>query len=217
MILDLIELRVLNDTGSKLNNPLINSFKGSSHLLIAGSTWPADEDKLIKWINQSLPYNWKIIIAPHQIEEILLLNLERTLNQSFVRYSQLTEKNTIKAKVLIIDNIGMLTEFYRLGTLAYVGGGFGRGVHNILEPAACGLPIVFGPNYKKFNEAVELIERGGAHTVHSFNQLKMNLDQLIFTKGAIEKKSLICSNYIMKNVGGTEKILDHLKPQLNQL
>ena len=138
--------------------PYISSFIESKEVIIAGSTWPEDERVIVKYLNN---FSGKLILAPHEINENRLSKAEELFTDS-IRYSQITEKSG-SFKVLIIDNVGMLSRLYKYGTLAYVGGGFTRdGIHNILEAAVYGKPVVFGPNYKKYREAKELIAAGGA-------------------------------------------------------
>ncbi len=135
-------------------------------LLILGSTWPADEKLLIPWVNTHLPKGWKVLIAPHEIRQGHIKKLMRQLKEPTQCYTALkTEPLRSETRILILDTIGLLAASYRYGRLAYIGGGFGKGIHNILEPAAFGLPLLFGPRYKKFEEAVFWVERGAAFPI----------------------------------------------------
>ncbi len=145
--------------------PLIQKFAGQHKLLLAGSTWPAGE----RMINQLLLGNNKIklIIAPHEVhEERIKSILKLFYTKKVLRYSEAEENNIEAADVLIIDQIGILSGLYQYCDIAYIGGGFGKGIHNILEAATFGKPIIFGPNYQKFKEAVDLIDLGGAFSYH---------------------------------------------------
>jgi len=114
-----------------------------------------------------------------------------------------------KTRVLIIDNIGMLSGLYKYGEIAYVGGGFGNGIHNILEPATFGIPILFGPAFSKFQEAVDLVKLGAAFPVKNYKELKNNLDQLIDTPEKLAKSGEIAGNYVKNNCGATKLIVDN--------
>ena len=145
--------------------------------IVAGSTWPGDEDLLIRYIN-SCDETVKFIMAPHEIHEEHIRRIIQQLKKSFVRFSEATENNVTDKQVLIIDNIGLLSSLYRYGDIAYIGGGFGKGIHNILEAATFGLPVLFGPNYAKFNEAVELIRLGGAVSITGMDELQSQPEPL---------------------------------------
>lgn len=207
---------------AKLNkkHPIIEGFKGENNLMICGSTWSKDEDIIIPFINHNKEKRWKWIIAPHDIQEAHIQEIIRKLKVAFVRYSALKEKSLkgileeqklSDTKVLIIDNIGMLSSLYQYGELAYIGGGFGAGIHNILEPGAFGLPIIFGTNYQKFEEANFLIANGGAFSVGDraafetvFNQLK--------NRDFYSKTSKIVQQYIQMNEGATLRIMEKIRP-----
>jgi 3-deoxy-D-manno-octulosonic-acid transferase len=188
--------------------PLIQQFKQSENCLIAGSTWLEDEE-LLSTINFTT-LNFKLIIAPHEINEEHIIAIEELFSKSStdkcLRYSQANEQNVSNATILIIDNIGMLSSIYQYGTIAYIGGGFGKGIHNILEAATFGLPIIFGPNYQKFTEAIELITAEGAFCVSNEEKLKKCID-LLTEKEQYKKASTAAKEYVLKNKGATEKIL----------
>ena len=148
-------------------------------------------------------------MAPHVISEEHLRQIERLFPDS-VRYSQLTGESG-NARVLIIDNIGMLSALYRYGDVAYIGGGFGRGIHNILEAVTFGKPVVFGPNYHKFQEACDIIARGGGWSIRGESDLEEGeLKRLMTDPDAYRKAAETCHRYMEENLGATEKILSQV-------
>ncbi len=164
-----------------------------------------------------------MIIAPHEIDEVHIHSIEslfipflrRGSKESVVeglclRYSQANEQNIKTADVLIIDNIGILSSLYQYGKIAFIGGGFGKGIHNILEAATFGLPVIFGPHYQKFTEAKELIHLGGAFAVMDSNELQKIL-QLLNDEKVLQTASHIAKQYIQSRLGATDKILASLK------
>lgn len=186
----------------------IKNFIGDDTVLVAGSTWPDDEQLLAHYTS------FKIIIAPHKINESHLKQIEKLFADS-IRYSQL-QKATNKEKVLIIDNVGMLSKLYNYATITYVGGGFTKdGIHNILEAAVYGKPVIFGPNYQKYREATELIDAGGAFSVADNNQLKNILDDLLDNEAQLHKAGVQAQNYVQQNIGATQKVAQFI--QANRL
>ncbi|MEM8524185.1 MAG: glycosyltransferase N-terminal domain-containing protein [Bacteroidota bacterium] len=199
--------RVLQIAKTARSFPKIEQFKANFSLLICGSTWPPDEAILCPYINHDQS-NWRYIFAPHDISESHLQQLEAQLQVPHQRYSQF--QASAATKVLIIDNIGLLSQLYQHGKVAYIGGGFGAGIHNTLEPAAFGLPILFGLKYEKFEEAVQLIEQQGAFVVKNqggFEQSFEALQEKLIYQAASKK----VKNYLQANEGATNKILEHLK------
>ena len=190
--------------------PEIEKFCSDSPVLVAGSTWPQDEN-LIKDTTVNFP-DFKIIIAPHEIHREHIDQLKLIFPNAML-YSQLKAHNTqpITSNCLIIDNIGMLSKLYHYATIAYVGGGFNKGIHNILEAAVYGRPVLFGPNYKKFKEAVGLIEKGGGICITSSNEFSAILQKLINNKTELELSSKNSFEFVKQNKGATEKILDYIK------
>lgn len=189
--------------------PLIQSFVGAAPCLVAGSTWPADEQLLKEAIAEALDSDWKIIIAPHNIAESHLKRIEQLFPEQLIRYSQLSDQVAASYRYLLIDNIGMLQSLYRYGKIAYIGGGFGSGIHNTLEPITFGLPVIFGPKYQKFEEAKQLIQSGGGFTVADGGELVNSL-QLLLAETTYDNASQRAKDYITNNQGGTDKILAHL-------
>lgn len=186
--------------------PIVEKFKGNSLLIVAGSTWKPDEEMLAAFINQSK--NIKFIIAAHEVSGANINRIHQLLKKPAISFSKVTETEIDKFEVLIIDSVGLLSSLYRYGDVAYIGGGFGVGIHNILEAATFGLPVVFGPNYKKFKEAVDLISEGGAFSISNADELRQTLNTLIDDKKEREKSTEICRNYVAKNVGSTKYIIE---------
>ena len=186
----------------------IHNFKNNSPTIVIGSSWPKDEALLAEYINQA-PENVKFIIAPHNIKADQIAALKAQITKSTVLFSEKKELDLSHYNVFIIDTIGLLTKIYSYGTIAYVGGGFGNpGIHNILEPATFGIPIVIGPNYSNFAEAVELVALGGCLVISNHNELKQNLDRLLNDNSFLNEKSQICQSYIQNNKGATNSIMN---------
>jgi len=187
--------------------PLVTAFCGDQKILVAGSTWEADEKLLAAWWQQQKP-DCKLIIAPHEIHAAHIQAI-LTLFPDAVRYTELAADVPATGKsVLIVDNVGMLSALYRYATVAYVGGGFGKeGIHNILEPATYSKPVVFGPIFDKFPEAQELLDLGGAFAIHTEEELTQQLQQLLHEAGACQQAGDIAGKYVMDNKGATSKIL----------
>lgn len=194
--------------------PVAKAFKADQKVFVAGSCWPEDLDILVPLINEK---RMKFIIAPHEISASLLTSLERSLQVPAIRYSAAARQPNLEDfQVLIIDNIGLLSRLYRYGEFAYIGGAFGKGLHNILEAACYGVPVFFGNrNYEKFQEAVHLINLGGAFEVADYPDLKTKYEMLTLPENFL----LACEvtrQYVEDNVGATEKIMTWCRPLLNQ-
>ncbi len=185
--------------------PLVEKFAGNAPLIVAGSTWKPDEEMLSAFINQGSEL--KFIIAPHEVSTTNINRLQQLLKTKTILLSKADETIIGNYQVLIIDSVGLLSSLYRYGKIAYIGGGFGVGIHNILEAATFGLPIIFGPNYKKFKEAVDLINQGGAFSISKQDELYRVLNRLIKEKSPREKSAKISKNYVEKNVGSTQVII----------
>jgi len=186
--------------------PVISSFCRDSKVLVAGSTWKEDEEILFPCINDDKT-DLKFILAPHETHAARIDSLTKRLNKPFIKYSQATGENVQNAKILIIDSIGILAYLYKYATVAYVGGGFGAGIHNILEAAAYGIPVIFGPRYEKFREAVDLIRSGGAFSVKDFREFLATVKQLMTDHEYYAHSAEECRQYIQKNQGATDKII----------
>ncbi|MBP5171629.1 MAG: 3-deoxy-D-manno-octulosonic acid transferase [Bacteroidales bacterium] len=174
-------------------------------VLVAGSTWPRDEELLIPWFNAHPEV--KLILAPHQVNENHLAYIESLLERPFVRYSQLSQSSEGQADCLIIDCYGLLSSLYGYGTMAYVGGGFGVGIHNTLEAAVYQIPVVFGPNYQKFDEAKAMLSRGGAFSIGDGGQLASLLDDWLANPEKCRQAGQAAGDYVQQNSGSTERIL----------
>ena len=185
--------------------PVVEKFKGNSQLIIAGSTWKPDEELLVEFINHN--ENIKFIIAPHEVSDANVNRIHQLLKKPAISFSKINKTEINNYQVLIIDSIGLLSSLYQYGNVAYIGGGFGVGIHNILEAATFGMPIVFGPNFKKFKEAVDLSSNGGAFSITKFDELERTFNHLISDKKLLNKASGISKNYVEKNVGSTKLII----------
>lgn len=201
--------RVFEASQSRKPLPEIENFKGKHKLFVAGSTWSADE-QLLAGLIPDLETDYKIIVVPHEIKEEKINKLKSLLGNEAIRYSEWDKKQT-SARVLIIDNMGMLSAIYQYADLAYIGGGFGKGIHNILEAAVYGTPIIFGPKFKKFREADELVHWKGAFSINSERGLKDKVFELIHEPGRIDKIKEINTRYINNNKGATDLIINFLK------
>lgn len=195
--------RVYENAQSPKDLPLIKAFCGQSPILIAGSTWP-DDEKLLVNLAEKIP-NWKLIIAPHEIHETHI-NAITTLFPNSAKFSDLGISNANhQAQTLIIDNIGMLSSLYQYGRIAYIGGGFGSGIHNTLEAAAFGIPVIFGPNYHKFKEAKDLIEINAAKSINDQTELVAAFE--FFNKNSCGH---LAKGYVVNNTGATNRILQNI-------
>ena len=178
-------------------------------VLVAGSTWPPDEQLLARLRESKQWFPERIIIAPHEIHEEHLRSIEALFPDS-VRYSRLSASDNAASRVLIIDNIGLLSKLYRYATVAYIGGGFGVGIHNILEAVAYGKPVVFGPNYHKFQEAHDLIDLGGCKIVDENPDVSF-LRKLFTDDDIYHAASDACMQLMRRNLGSTTKIMDTIE------
>src|SRR4029078_8839766 len=187
--------------------PLVEKFCGQQPVIVAGSTWLEDEEEIDHFANTNP--NTRFIVAPHEIDEERLREIEGLFETS-IRYSELStgdgRENT--PNVLIIDNIGLLSRLYHYATIAYVGGGFGDdGVHNVLEAAVYGKPVVFGPVYDRYIEAVELVGSGGGFSIENALEAEELFKQLIDNKEEYHQACEASREYVYSRKGATEKIL----------
>ncbi|HQQ96722.1 MAG TPA: glycosyltransferase N-terminal domain-containing protein [Cyclobacteriaceae bacterium] len=184
-------------------------FKNGKTLMVIGSAWPEDMDVLIPFINHQ-PASMKFIIAPHEIKDSFLSTIEKGIQGKTIRYSRAAGEQIQDARILLIDNVGLLSRLYRYGEFAFVGGGFVQGLHNILEAACYGLPVFFGDQaYKKFQEAVDLAEQGGAFPIHDLNDINEKFRRLQEDQGAIAEAAKVTRQYVEKNLGATDKIVSY--------
>ncbi len=198
------------------NNQLdfVAEFKNKTLTLVVGSSWPKDESLLVNYINSS--NNVKFIIAPHNINEDQIANLQNHISKKTILFSSINLNDLGTSKlaeydVLIIDTIGILTKIYSYADVVYVGGGFGNpGVHNILEPATFGVPIVIGPNYSHFAEATALVKMEGCISITNQEELNEALDKLIQNADVRIEKGHVCSTFVEMNKNATETIFNYI-------
>jgi 3-deoxy-D-manno-octulosonic-acid transferase len=204
--------RVYATAKSSEKLPLLDEFCQDYPVIVAGSTWPKDEELLISFIKKT-NHRVKLIIAPHEIVENRIKSIIESIGMSTIRFSKPDIRLVKDSKVLIIDTMGILSSTYRYGHIAYVGGGFGAGIHNTLEPATFGLPILFGPHYQKFREAKELIELKAAFSITDENELISKLTYLLNHKDQLVNAGATSSKYVEKNIGATQKVLAMITPK----
>lgn len=188
--------------------PVVEAFAQGKKVLVVGSSWPKDEEFILDYFNHR--DDIKLIIAPHEIHESHLLFIESRLKRRTLRYTQATEATAATCDCLIIDCFGLLSSIYRYGTLAYVGGGFGAGIHNIAEAAVYNLPVIFGPNHRRFKEAHELIACGGGFAIDSGQAFRTTADHLLSDPDALATASHNAGHYIASHTGATRLILKNL-------
>ncbi|MFN4255794.1 MAG: 3-deoxy-D-manno-octulosonic acid transferase [Saprospiraceae bacterium] len=210
--------RVLAIAESAPDNQIVQNFcrREPRPVLIAGSSWAADEDVFLP-LPASLRDKFQLIVAPHEVSEKRVAEIAgRFLGNpaSVVRYSRAENHTFTTERLLIIDNIGLLNTIYKYGTVAYIGGGFGAGIHNILEPAAFGLPVIFGPRFQKFEEARQLLARGGAFSVKNAAEFEAVLTKLT-DPDFYQKASAAARGWLLENRGATAQILNYLRRTLD--
>jgi 3-deoxy-D-manno-octulosonic-acid transferase len=178
-------------------------------IIVIGSSWTKDESLIVNYINQS--QNLKFIIAPHNINKEQIQELKLSISKKTIFYSEKDNLDLSCFEVLIIDIIGILTKIYSYADIAYVGGGFGNpGVHNILEPATFGIPIIIGPNYSHFAEATALVHQEGCISISDQKELNETLNNLILNEDIRSEKGHICSTFVQMNKGATDVILKNI-------
>jgi 3-deoxy-D-manno-octulosonic-acid transferase len=188
----------------------ISQFKNNRLTIVVGSSWPKDEDLLLDFINKN-EFNVKFIIAPHNIKNGQIALLKNEITKKTVLFSEIEGKNLADFDVFIIDTVGILTKIYSYADIAYVGGGFGNpGVHNLLEPATFGVPIVIGPNYSHFAEATALVNIGGCVSISTKKELDDIFKDLILNDAIRSEKGHICATFVLMNKGATNIIMKTL-------
>lgn len=202
--------RVYQNSLSVKSFPEIEKFCAGKKIFIAGSSWAEDEKVITEFINNNNT-NFKYIIAPHEIKNDRIEALIKNISPKSIRYSDLVTENATNAQVLIIDNVGMLSAVYRYADFAYIGGAFGKGLHNILEAVVFGKPVFFGPTYADFPEAVELVKNKTAFSITTASELKLKIDELIANHASLEKIKILDKNYIEANKGATDIVMNFLK------
>ena len=196
--------RVAQVVITKKTIPIAEAFKNNCPLLIVGSAWPEDMDVLIPFLN-TFPKPLKVIVAPHEIHQDEIERWRRQLVKSSVCFSQTSHTNVVDADVLFIDNIGMLSSLYQYGEFAYIGGAFKQGLHNILEAATFGVPLFFGPNYGKYQEAVDLVNEGAAFPISNVTDLTMTFSEQYEDS---KKATQISRQYVQRNIGATAQVMN---------
>jgi 3-deoxy-D-manno-octulosonic-acid transferase len=205
--------RVQQIAKARKNLPIIETFKDGKPLLIIGSCWQEDFEMLLPFLN-TFEKELKIIIAPHEIHESEILSWQLLLEMNNIKYSKVEENlPTLTAHdCLIIDNIGMLSSLYQYADFAWIGGSYGKGLHNILEAATFGLPIFFGnKNYRKFKEAVDLEQLSGAKAIENTNEFEKEFRKLYDDLSLRKQKSEIIKKYVGENTGGTDKVIRYIE------
>ena len=198
----------------------ISEFKDNKYTIVAGSTWQEGEELLVNYINNNASEEEKFIIAPHNIKSDAILELQKSINKKVVKYSDVISSTVEKPanledyQVFIIDTIGILTKIYAAADLAYVGGGLKTGLHNILEPATFGIPVVIGNNYNKFKEAVDLVKIGGCISIKNQEEFTQNFINLKEDENLRKLTGVINKKYIQDNLGATKLIMNYLKNKL---
>ena len=201
----------IRDAGKSL--PIVENFVGGTaedrpHVFIAGSSWPPDEDIFIRYFNEHR--DWKLIIAPHVIGDDHMKQILGKLERKTVRYTEATTENVVGAECLIIDCFGLLSSIYRYADVTYVGGGFGVGIHNVLEAAVWGKPVIFGPNNKNFQEAQGLLKAGGGFEVTSYDDFVGVMRKLADDK-VLEQSRERAGGFVESLAGATRQIMKEVK------
>ena len=198
--------RVLDITKNAKKLTILESFKGEIPLFIGGSTWTQGEEMIIEFIKH-YGIRFKYVIAPHEIHQSAVDKLESQIDLEVLRYSNANAQNAKNAQVLIIDNIGLLSSLYAYADVAYIGGGFGKGIHNTLEAATFGMPIFIGPNNEKFQEATDLKELGVAIEIKSAQEMIAQCDLLLTHPNKWNELKEKSAKYVENKAGATEKIV----------
>ena len=188
---------------------LVKKFKGEHSLIIAGSTWPKDEEVLFPLIG-NFP-DLKFVIASHEVHENRINQIKKNIGVRSILFSEASVGNIDDYQVLIVDGIGVLAHLYQYANIAYIGGGFGKAIHNIQEPVTFGIPVIFGPNFKGFQEAVDLIKLGSAFTVKSKKELETVFLKLTAHDEVYQKACETSAKYVSQSIGATKIILDYLQ------
>lgn len=200
--------RVIQLTATAKEIPQIEAFKRNERVFLAGSSWRPDEEIMAGYINKH-PERLKWIFAPHETDPENIERLMKLFSVKCIRFSSFSAEFS-DARVMIIDNVGMLSSAYRYAYIAGVGGGFGKGIHNILEPACWGVPVVFGPNHLKFREAVQMKAAGGARVYENYDKFESILNDWLTNDESYKIAAEKAGKYVMKNTGATHKIMQRL-------
>lgn len=198
--------RVLQIKAASKRLPVVEAFKNGAKVFVAGSSWQPDEEIFIRFFNDHP--DWKLVIAPHVISEDHLRQIMSRLKRKVVRYTMTDAVEAADADVLIIDCFGLLSSIYRYGEVAYVGGGFGVGIHNVLEAAVWEVPVFFGPNNKRFREAQGLKRSGGGFEITSYEEFEQAMSAFISQPDTISRAGKAAGEYVQSLSGATDKIMD---------
>jgi len=204
--------RVFEITQQNNKLPFIEEFINDKYTVVAGSTWKEDETMLVDYINNKASENEKFIIAPHNINPKDIADLKNSISKKVVLFSEKADNNLSHFQVFIIDTVGILTKIYSEADVAYVGGGFTKtGVHNVLEPATFGIPILIGPNYHKFNEAIDLVKNKACFVIDDSKELSLHLDKFYQSDELRLKTGKIAKKQVVDKTGATAKILEFIE------
>ena len=201
--------RVLDIFAAAKELPLVKKFKGDSLTMVAGSSWGPDEDIFIKYFNQHP--EMKLVIAPHVVSDTHLKEIMQKLQRPCIRYTEATEETVSAADSLIIDCYGLLSSIYRYGEISYVGGGFGVGIHNVLEAAVYGIPVIFGPNNRKFREARHLLEKKGGFEINGYEDFETLMNRFLGDEASLKEAGKAAGDYVKNNSGALEKIMQSIR------
>lgn len=201
--------RVLDICTVAKDLPLVKAFKGNSKTFVAGSSWGPDEDIFIRYFNEHP--EMKLVIAPHVVSDSHLKEIMEKVKRPCVRYTEATAENVSKADCLIIDCYGLLSSIYRYGEISYIGGGFGVGIHNVLEAAVYGIPVIFGPNNKKFREAQHLLEKKGGFEINDYEEFKRLMDRFLTDNSYLQQAGNAAGDYVKNNSRALEKIMKAIR------
>ena len=192
------------------NLAFMENFKNGAKTLVAGSTWPDDEEVLVPYINNG-ESSLKFVLAPHNIKPEHINKLKSSINKKTILYSELENKDLSAYEVLIIDTIGLLTKIYSYAEISYVGGGFATGLHNTLEPAVYGIPVIIGPSFKGFKEAEDLVNKGGVLVVKSPAEFFTLVNDLLKDEEHLKRTGDINSTYVSENKGASIQIMAYVR------
>ena len=207
--------RVIDIRNNARPLPLVDQFTRAKEdsdaapfVLVAGSSWQPDEDILLDYVNRHP--DLRLVIAPHVVNDAHIQEIEQKLTTPALRYSQATLENVDDYRVLIIDGYGLLSSIYRYATVAYVGGGFGVGIHNVPEAAVYGIPVIIGPNHQRFAEAMALIANGGCKSIENAEDFSVIMDDFLENPAHITQAGSAAGDYIHQNAGATPVIYQHV-------
>ncbi len=190
------------------SNDFLEKFSQQSKVIVCGSTWMPDEKIISQYVNTH--DNLKAVIVPHEIHEEHLSAIEKMLKKPFVRLSKCENANASELSYIIVDSMGMLSKMYRYGNFAYVGGGFGVGIHNTLEAVVYGIPVVFGPNYRKFKEAFDLINCQAGFSIASYSDFENIVENTLFNDEVYKNSCVQAQNYVKNSIGVSEFIYEKI-------